>query len=361
MNKYHILIVFIFITLITAYVVKMSMNREYINIGVILINPLPESPEHGLFKGMNISASGINSTEGIDGKYIRLIPRVCNGKVELAKEQFRELAEQSCVIINGYSHITQALTPLAEELQVLQLSILATAEKVISSKTPYSFRYWTTASDELQGILPIFKDLRVSNLAVIHMDNTYGNSVANTFRSLLKRYQISTQSLPYTKIDDNLIPSIVNMANADAIYIASFSSDFIPLIATIRSVFPDKPIIGPSSLASPKFLRTETTQGVYFPSPIISTNNLRYVRDQKDKDSILTNNYIAKGYETINLLSQIIARSQCNPEKMKKIIEKGFVYPGIFGDVINNQGAHNFSYGMYPARIENKKIVYQRR
>jgi len=344
-------------------------QSEPIRIGAILIltdqNGDRLSVETETLNGMELAIKEINEAGGIHGTKVELIYRDCQGRPELAKKQFRELAALSpAAVINIYTHITEALVPLATELKTIQLATLATGEN-ITQNAPYSFRYWPQSSDEGRAILPLVDKLRVRKLGLVNIDNTYGNSVSDELSSLLIGKNVATKRIVYSEIDSSLTKKLESLADCDAISFTCFPINMVPLATVIRERYPDKILIGPNSISSPHHIKHPIFDGVYIAAPLIYNPASPYLGDvgpRLEKTyGLPLSHYSAIGYDVITLLAQIVAKAGTSPEAVRKTFKTGFVFPGLFGDVVNAQGSHHMAYQLIPAVIKDQRLKYQRR
>lgn len=358
----------LFATLFSLNIIGCS-QPESLRIGAILIltdqDNKPLSVEIEMLNGMQMAIKGINKEGGIVGTKIELLYKDCHGDPELAKKQFRELAAQSpAAIITIYTHITEAIVPVATELKTIQLATMATGEG-ITDNGPYSFRYWPQASDEGRAIMPLVNKLGVRKLGLINIDNTYGNSVSKELSRLLETKDVATCKVVYSDISPSFSKKLEALANCDAISFTCFPNDIEPLAKVIRKKFPEMPLIGPNSISSPHYLKNPIFDGIYVAAPLVYNPASPYLGNVGTKFEteygLPLSQYSAIGYDIISLLTQIISKNGASPEAIKDTFEAGFIFPGLFGDVVNNKGSHHMTYQLIPAKIKNERLIYQRR
>lgn len=369
MNRSMIFICTILLAAFFGLNITGCSQPESLRIGTILIltdqNGERLSVEVEMLNGMQMAIKEINEEGGILGTKIELIHKDCQGDPELAKKQFREIAAQSpAAVITIYTHITAALVPLATELKTIQLATMATGEG-ITDNAPYSFRYWPQSSDEGRAILPLVDKLRVQKLGLINIDNAYGNSVSNELSRLLTTKEVTTQKIVYNKINPSLRERLKAFVDCDAISFTCFPSDIEPLAKAIREEYPNMPLIGPNSISSSHYLKNPIFDGIYVAAPLVYNPASPYLGNVgtrfEETYGLPLSQYSAIGYDIITLLTQIIGKNGASPDAIKNTFEAGFVFPGLFGDVVNAQGSHHMTYQLIPAKIKNQKLKYQRR
>lgn len=340
---------------------------EGITAGAVLVlstkNGEPLKLEAEVLNGMRYAVEEINRNGGVAGKTVTLVVKDCQGDPKIARRQFRELAELSpSIIFNIYSHITEALVPVASELKIPQLATLATAED-LTVGTPYTFRYWPRASDESAACITIAGKLRVKTLGLVNIDNTYGNSVSSVLMDMAEEHGMRTRHVAYIDSESQQFrKNIASLARSDAIVFTCFPQDAFELIGLLREECPDSALIGPSSLSAPSYSSHEKLNGVYVPAPLIYMSTLRGVgvlsRAYRETTGNRLNHYSAIGYDVIRLFSQVVAQAGSSPEEIKRTLATNFVYPGLFGDIVKQAPSHHFAFKLYPARIKDGAIRY---
>lgn len=360
---------FCLMLILTSFTLTGCSNPEEITIGAVLGlttgkgESLPISIE--VLKGMELAVESINENTGSSDFRIRLVYRDSTLDPVAAQIAFREIANQSPkAIITMYSHLSKALAPLATELKMPQLAIMSTDDSILDN-SPFTFRYWPSASTEAQAILPIIKKLKVKKLGIVNIDNGYGNAVTRELVRLLNEHGIKNDNVRYTEIDKDLKQRMSYIKGCDAIQLTCFPEDMVEMVSLIREACPGKPLIGPNGITSPIFSSNPVFEGVYVNAPLIYNPNYPFAANiaQKflDKYGTRLSRFSAIGFDSINLLVQLIRKGDTSRESVKTKLESAFVYPGIFGDVVKENESHDFSFPLYPARILSNSVIYQDR
>ena len=318
-----------------------------------------------MLDGMKLAIDELNERGGINGRHVRLEYRDSKGDAELAKKLFEDLRQSSPVLVfTMYTHISMAISPLAAKYNIPQLALQATAEAV-TQNAPYTFRYWPTALDEAKGAMPIVHKLKAKNCCLVYMDNDYGKSSSQGIARLLSKNNIPFLELPFKKVDDDFKKRVEELVDCDMIHITAFPTLAIPVVEMIRESFPDKNLLGPSSFSSPDLSTVSLMEGIWAPAPLIYNPSFPFAievgKKFNKKFEMPFSHHAAIGYDSINLLAQLMAKGGTSHEEIKAELESAFIYPGLFGDVVKDQGSHYFTFPLYPARIMNKTIVYQGR
>lgn len=355
------------VLILSSFMLTSCSESEEITIGAILAlttgnrEPLPISEE--LLKGMELALDSINENGGIRGRRLRLVYRDSTLDTGVAQSAFREIASQSPVaIITMYSHLSKAVTPLATELKIPQLAVMATDDSILKN-SPFTYRYWPSASTEAQAMILIIKKLKIRKLGIINIDNGYGNAVTNKLIGLLNKNGIENRSTQYQVMDQALSQRLALMKDCDALQLTCFPDDMVEMVALLKNTYPDKPIVGPNGITSPAFSANPTFEGVYVNAPLIYNPAFPFAADVGRRFAEETNTQLSQfsaiGYDSINLLSQLMTKGGTSAEAVNAELEAAFVYPGLFGDVVKKTESHDFSFQLYPARILNKQVTYR--
>jgi len=124
--------------------------------------------------GMQLAVDEINSRDGINGRNVELIIVDDESNPEKAKKAFLEIEETHAPLlyISSLSSLSTAVSPLAEENEVVLIAIAATAPGVTKQKE-WTYRYFPTADDEVIPIMRILKDFNVNNLGILYQNDMF--------------------------------------------------------------------------------------------------------------------------------------------------------------------------------------------
>ncbi|MDY7031654.1 MAG: hypothetical protein SVY10_07060 [Thermodesulfobacteriota bacterium] len=104
--------------------------------------------------------------------------------------------------------------------------------------------------------------------------------------------------------------------------------------------------------------------GVYLAAPIIYNPNFLFAKEVHKKYEALykkpLSHQAAKGYDFMKLLAGLLEDEEVSRENVKRLLEEGFIYPGVFGDLDVKPGEHDISLPLHPAQIIDDKVKYLR-
>lgn len=344
-------------------------NPDDIVVGAILslhnANGEERIADQEVLNGMTLAVATLNPKYEHSRRPIRLVVRDCKTDPKLARKYFKELAHLSpVVIVNTFTHITKALSPLAAETKQTQLATLASAED-ITKGAPYTFRYWPQASEEAKAILPILIKNNVKKLGVVNLDNEYGHSMADRVMLAADTANIESRKISFSQLNEDLTNKLETLRDSDAVFFVCFTPSVVPLTTLLKKALPNTILIGPNNITNPSIVTNDTMTGVYASSPQVYNKSFPFIREVGDvyekEYGMPFSHYSAIGYDIIQLISQVAINSTASSDSVKTALESGFVFPGLFGDVLNPAGSHHFTYPLHPSRIMDDGIHYLRR
>ncbi len=68
----------------------------------------------------------------------------------------------------------------------------------------------------------------------------------------------------------------------------------------------------------------------------------------------------ANGYDMIRILGGILQDEELTRDNVKRILDEGFSYSGVFGSVDVLPGEHDMSFPLLPAQVVNGKLEFRR-
>lgn len=205
-------------------------------------------------QGMALALEEANAAGGVDGKTFELIIRDDNANPGEAVRQAEELLSREKVdILAGtfLSHVGLAMADYARQKQVFFLASEALTDKITwGSGNPYTFRLRTSTYMLAASLVPEAVKLNKKRWAIIYPNYEYGQSAAETFKTLLKQAQpdvefVIEQAPPLGKVDAGSVVQAVADAKPDAVFNALFGPDLAKLVreSTTRGAFEGIPVV----------------------------------------------------------------------------------------------------------------------
>ncbi len=345
-----------------------EVGGEPIKIGVILSETGPGSGI-GIEErdGMLMAVDEINARGGINGRTIELIIVDSESNPEKAKKDFLEIEETHAPLmyVSSTSSISTAVGPLAEEREVV-LMIFATASEITVDKQ-WVYRYFPMADDELLAILQGLDELEIKNLGILYQNDEYGRDVSNEVATKFENSErlVSKESFELLELDViDFKENIAKLQNEDAIYVVAFPDYVEIILKQLRESNYTGEILTPLDASVFKIINMPEANGVYLTAPIIYDSNFIFARTVSENFETRYNKQFdfnaANGYDLIRILGGLLQNEELSRDNVKRILDEGFIYSGVFGSIDVLPGEHDIAFGLYPSKLVDGKLEFRR-
>ncbi len=358
-------IIIIAISLGSFFLFEEIVSGETIKIGVTLAET---GPGTGIGienrDGLLMAVDEINSRGGINGRTIELIIVDNETNPEKAKKDFLEIEETQAPLmyISSLSTIATAVSPLAEEHEVVLMAIGATATNITVEKK-WTYRYFPTAEIEAVTISQILDDLNVKNLGILYQKDEFGRAVTNAVEVAYQNSERTVNREPFDLDATDFKDHIMNLQNTDAIFIVAFPDYFEVIFKHMREVNYPGHIIGTEDAVTPNIVSMPESNGVYLATPAIYDSKFLFASKVSENFESRYNKQIdhnaANGYDFIRILDGLLENEELTRENVKNILEQGFSYSGVFGSVDALPGEHDIAFTLFPAQVVNGKLEFR--
>jgi len=359
-------IIVIAIGLGTFFFFEEIVGREPIKIGVILAETGPGSG-FGIENrdGMQMAVDEINSRGGINGRLIELIIVDNETNPEKAKKDFLEIEETHAPLmyISSLSSMSTAVSPLAEEHEVVLMALAASATNLTVEKK-WTYRYYPVSDDEAVVISRILDDLNIKDLGILYQNDEYGRDMSN---KVATRFENSEGTVTKESFEPNTIDfkeNIAKLQNKDAILLAAFPDYDVIILKQIREANYSGKILSPADGATPSVFNMPEADGVYIVAPIIYDSNFLFASKVSENFESRYNKQFdqnaGNGYDLIRILDGLLENEELTRENVKNILDQGFSYSGVFGSVDALPGEHDISFTLFPSQVVNGKLEFRR-
>ena len=359
-------IIVIAIALGSFFFFEEIVSEETIKIGA----PFPITGAAGdigiqMRDGMQMAVDEINSRGGINGRDIELIVVDNETNLEKIKKDFLEIEETHAPLmyISTLSSQSTAVAPLAEENEVVLIALGATAPGVTKQKE-WTYRYFPTADDEVIPIMRILKDFNVNNLGILYQNDEFGRSVLVVVEKEFENDEGTINKELFAPDAVSYKDQIVKLQNEDAIVIIAWPEHVELILKQIREVDYQGHIIGSSDSATPSVFNMPEANGMYLATPAIYDSNFLFARTVSEnfepRYNIQFDHWAANGYDLIIILGGLLENEELTRDNVKRVLDEGFSYSGVFGNVDVLPGEHDMSFPLFPSQVVNGKLVFRR-
>lgn len=362
-----IIAIVVVIAAIGILAVLQPWKQEPIKIGAVLSITGPGSHIVNLRDGMLMAVDEVNSWGGINGRKIELIVEDNKTDIKEGVAAFGriESIHQPVLYVSVFSSFSMALAPLAEKYKVALMALNASLSD-ITKQNDWVFRYFPTEKDEIPPILSILKDLNVKKLGIIYLNDNYGRSVFGFFKESFEKTGGTVRSESFEREASDFREKLQQLTDMEAIYAVGIVRHYRDIFRQLKEENYNGHILGASG-ASVLHLEKDVsiTDGVYVAAPIIYDPKFLFVREVKEKYELKYKkpftHHGANGYDFIKLLAGLLEDQEISRDNIKRLLEGGFIHPGIFGTLDVKPGEHDITFPFHPAQIVGGGIKYLRR
>lgn len=347
------------------FVVKLR-KKEPIKIGAILSLSGP-ARFYGeeIRGGMLLAVDEINSWGGINGRKIEMIIEDSKTSPEEGKEGFKriEATHHPLFYVSILSSVSMALAPHAEQSKVVLVG-LSVASLRFTLQNKWVFRYWVTAKDEVRAALPTLKALKVKDLGVLYLNDEYGTSVFELLKEEFEKTEGTIRAEAFDVKDSDHKGQIAILKDREAIYCVGYESQLKNVFKQLKKEGFKGHIVSTNAPSLPSVRGLPESSGVYVTAPAVYNPRYLFAKEFKEKYETRynkpSNHFAACGYDFIKLIASLLRSEEVSRANVKRLLEQGFIYPGVFGDLDVRPGERDITFPLYPAQIVKGEIKYLR-
>ncbi len=338
-------------------------EKEKIKIGAIISMSGPVSHLVAVKDGMQMAVSEVNSWGGINGRELELIVRDSKSDPEEGKRAFQniEKEDQPLLYVSTVSSVSMRLAPLAKENQVVLLGlVVGTSEFTRQNKWVY--KYFTMPEDEAGTIANILAMLKVRKVGILYQNEEYGISTFQALQKQVEKIGAEMVAEPFPVKNPDWKARISGLMETKAISVVGYVKNVYAAILALREAKYPGHIISTAGMTN--LAGNPEIDGIYVAAPLIYNPNFLFAREVKEKYEALYGKALthqaASGYDFIKLLAGLLEGREITREGLRKILEAGFMYPGIFGEIELEPGKRDIIIPLHPGRIVEGKIEFLR-
>ena len=317
----------------------------------------------GVRNGMLLAVEEINKWGGINGRKVEVIVEDSESNPDKASAIFQRLERSAhpLAYMSTLSSVSAALAPEAETHNVVLMALVATAQELTSGRQ-WTFRYWPTAQNETPPAISLAKELGAGTLGVLYLDDEYGRSVFAIAKREWEDTGGTIRGETFQFQEHMFRTQIANLQDMDAILIVGFPGHIVTLLQRLKEQEFSGIILSNNSATLPSSAALSQTEGIYAMAPIIYNPNFLFAKELKNRYDThygtLLNHYAANGYDVVKMMASMLEGQDVSREHVKAVLDAGFVYPGVFGDIHVKPGEHDLTFPLYPAQIVNGEVQY---
>ncbi|MBU4360488.1 ABC transporter substrate-binding protein [Patescibacteria group bacterium] len=269
------------------------------------------------------------------------------------------------VLITGASPISLAISPLANQDEILQMGVFSSVADY-SSPNDFTFRVTPRSEVENKKIASWAIEQGYKKFAFLYDNSPWGLGHYNFIKSEIEELGGEITSVESFLITDNdfrtqLIK--IKNKNSEAIFILAHAQNAGMILKQAKELGLEKQFLGNKAIESIELLDIagEAAEGIIYPysfNPDSDDVRVRnFVSDYQSEYKEIPTTYVAEGYDAMSLIIKSIkqcegADSQC----MKNNLLNAKDYPGILGNMTFDENGDVF-YDYFIKTVRNGQFV----
>ncbi len=318
--------------------------------------------------GLRLAVDRVNAEGGLNGRPLKLVIRDGAGGASAARDAYEAVTRRDPLLtVAATSSVAMALKPRAEKRDRLLMGLVATAP-ALTDDTDHVYRYWPTAEQELPVMARVLP-AGTGTVGVAYLDDAYGTSVFRKTRKRMADTNTDIKGIPFP-IDTTRFKPLARQAvatgdgpDAGAVVVAGFQSHILGMLRALDGIGYDGLVISTTTATLPAVVRAPAADGTRVVAPAIYNPNYVFadaVRQRyEERYDKPFNQYAANGHDLVTMLTGLLENHAVNRRALHRRLHAGFVYSGVFGNVRLEKDAHDIHFPLFPARIQDKNLVYQ--
>ncbi len=186
-----------------------------------------------------------------------------------AAQKLIDVDKTPVIIGDVVSSVTLAIAPIAEKGQVVVIAPTSSAP-AITNAGKYIYRVWPSDLVEGTKIAELAAQKGFKNVAILHLNNDYGSSIASIFKKTLetKGGKVTLNEGYLDKATDfRAVLTKIAGLKPDAIYVAGYFADTARILKQARELGIKSQFLGTTAIEDPEFIKLagNTADGTIYP------------------------------------------------------------------------------------------------
>jgi branched-chain amino acid transport system substrate-binding protein len=347
---------------ISLLISSCSSEKSKVPIGAVIAVTGPASSHVDVRDGMILAVEEVNHRGGINGRKIDLVVRDSESNPDVGVEAFEDIEkrEKPIIYFSTSSMVSKAISPLTEKNGVVLMGLVV-SDTNFTRDREWTYRFYPTSEDEVLSISYLTRYLKIERLGILYQDEAYGISVKDLLEADFTGGGGVVVAESFNVTDPDYTGSIQRLMDIEAVCIIGYSGNIAPALKQLRELGYSGIVIGSSGFAGLVGEIPEVND-IYIAAPTIYDEDYRYVMELKEKYKSKYNreitHYAATGYEAIHLMSGLLTGEELSRENVRAVLERGFIFPCVFGTIEVKQGEHDIPTPLVPAYVNDNEIEY---
>lgn len=319
-------------------------DKNVVTIGAIL--PLTgNSAQYGnwIKESLQLGLEEINAHGGINGKQLEIIYEDDQANPKLAAtamEKLSQIDKVPLVFGSWVSSCVLAQAPIAERNKVVVMAEAISPQ--IRDAGDYIFRIQPDAKYYLEAIIPFLHDsLKIRTIAVLYVNNDFGNDQAKFFRSEWEKLGgsiVYEEGFPQGESDFKDILAKVRKSDPEAIFAPCYTEIGF-LLKQAKEIRINKQFIASVPFENPANLNVAgvAAEGViyayHFASSALNSQGQMFEQKYTDKYGRAPEGFAVLAYDGIRIIAERLKKCGADPKCIKDELYMVKDFPGITGAI----------------------------
>ena len=341
-------------------------KQETLKIGAIL----PLTGEASFWgqnaqRGILLATEDINNNGGVSGKKLEIVfeDSFCDAKKSVdALSKLLNVDGIDFFIGDICSSATLAMAPLAEQNKKILITPCSESAD-ISKAGDYIFRTFPPNTQQALSLARYAKNsLKLDRIALLHMNNAFGESLAREFKQEFERLGgivTSQEKAAEETTDFKTLLVKIQKTQPEGLVLAFYGPKNVKVIQQIHELGLDLPLLSPGTINTPEFLDESRglEEGIIFADisdPTTESYRQRY-KTRFGEDWPGVSSCAGVSYDAVGILSKALEEVGEDPTKVKNYFYT-MQYEGVSGLLdFNEYGDLTWEYSIYVFE-KNKKF-----
>jgi branched-chain amino acid transport system substrate-binding protein len=297
-------------------------------------------------KAIELATEEINAKGGVKVTAIFEDSRAEPKTGVTAAQKLISVDKTPVIVGDVVSSVTLAIAPIAEKAQVVVIAPTSSAP-AITNAGKYIYRVWPSDLIEGTKIAELAAEKGFKNIAILHLNNDYGSSIADIFKKTLEtKGGKVTLNEGYLDKATDFRAALTKIAGLkpDAIYVAGYFADTSRILKQSKELGIKSQFLGTTAIEDPEFLKLagNTAEGMIYPlatgfdPTIIKTPKVEaFVSAYKKKYNTEPGWVEAHSYDAFMLAykSATSTNSQATGTTIQTYLDSNQDYEGVTGKI----------------------------
>jgi ABC-type branched-subunit amino acid transport system substrate-binding protein len=314
-------------------------------------------------RGMDLAIEEVNDTGGVNGRPLQLHVEDSESDPARGAEAVATLdqAHEPLLIFSTLSSVTTAVSAEAEQREIPLIGLVATDPSIPRNKD-WTYVFYPSAEHETNPIFSFIRSRELRTIGILYNDDAYGRSIVSEMERRAAGTVVTIDSAAYASDTEQLTSALESFEQHDAVYLVGFPSQLATMQEALGRHGYDGTILGTSTMTLPSLRREHDLSGTVAAAPLLYNDVFVFAQEASERyharyDESL-NHYAATGYDIIKIVAGLLNGEDLSRRRVIEVLEEGFIYPGVFGEIRLPPGENNIFFPLYAAEIQNGELDY---